>query len=372
MLSVRRRVNYGSHRLTTNRDGPEIVRRTKSRPLTAYLTYRRLRFGDLLKRLLYNRRRSQLHKVWLTKHTHLKPRLTGRCVVVHAVRRELCIRRAAGCQGRVVVAGGGIGSKITASLLAAKRFKITAVSREDTTSAFPSELTVKKGSYDDESFLVSALTSQDALIITLSHFADPSTQGKLIAAAGKAGYKAATRAEIDKLPNSDWIAVVSNPWLELGLKSGFMGLDLTKKHATLYDGGEKFNISTMAQVGRGVAALLSLPVTSANGRLSLSRFRNSSFYVSSFLASQDDLFAALQKADTKEKWTVEHKQLKGWFSESLDMLAAGNMAGLAGGIFGSVMTKGYGGDYQDRLQNEELGLPKEDLDAEVARVVKGA
>jgi len=90
----------------------------------------------------------------------------------------------------IVGASGNAGAPITSALLASPlSFNVTAISRADSNSTFPSssKLTVKKGSYDDHAFLVSALKGQDAFIILLGFAAAPDTQTKLIAAAAEAG-----------------------------------------------------------------------------------------------------------------------------------------------------------------------------------------
>jgi len=99
---------------------------------------------------------------------------------------------------------------------------------------------VKKGDYESDDFLVSALKGQDMFIIILAFTAPPDMQTKLIEAAAKAGVpwiipcefgsdngnpemsaavpmnsaKAQYREKIEALGKSNWIGIVNNPWFE--------------------------------------------------------------------------------------------------------------------------------------------------------------
>jgi hypothetical protein len=55
------------------------------------------------------------------------------------------------------------------SLLSAKRFKIIAITRESSSSVLPKDglITTQKGDYDSSSFLHTALSGQDALVLAL-------------------------------------------------------------------------------------------------------------------------------------------------------------------------------------------------------------
>ena len=57
---------------------------------------------------------------------------------------------------------------MTSALLATNAFTITALTRSDSKSTFPSKVQVKRVDFDNHSSLVDALKGQDALIITLS------------------------------------------------------------------------------------------------------------------------------------------------------------------------------------------------------------
>ena len=246
--------------------------------------------------------------------------------------------------------------------------------------------------YDSHSSLVSILQGQDALIITQSFTAPPNLQTKIIAAALEAGvpwilpneYGSDTNhSEINKIPvngakkqyreqiesskNSAFIAIVTNPWYEFSLLPGFYGIDVKNRTATLYDDGEfKADGSTMVQVGRAVAKVLSLPITSTDGSPSLSDYRNDWVYIRSFNVSQRDILAAVQRATktSPDDWKVSSVSGKASIQEGLERFQNGDFMGLLTMLFGSVFSEGHGGDYGKTkgVANSKLNLPEEELD----------
>lgn len=64
------------------------------------------------------------------------------------------------------------------------------------------------------------------------------------------------------------------------------------------------NVSTLEQVERGVAALLSFPVRNeANSRAGLEHYANNFVYISSALTTQRELFSAALRATETRGWT---------------------------------------------------------------------
>jgi len=88
----------------------------------------------------------------------------------------------------VVGAGGTVGSYIVRSLLAQGKHTITALTRADGNTDLPSGIhSIQKVDYNSHISLVSALQSQEALIITMNNMAPKDSQTKLIDAAVEAG-----------------------------------------------------------------------------------------------------------------------------------------------------------------------------------------
>lgn len=159
------------------------------------------------------------------------------------------------------------------------------------------------------------------------------------------------------------------------MQRGLFGFDATAKTATLYSDSGEFNSTSLPQAGRGIANLLSLPITNtSNPRASLSHYANNFAYVSSFLVSQTSLFAALQRATgTKEsEWTVKHSTIEEWMGVCMEGMKKGDMRAGAGLTYAYYMGEGKGGNYESKAKEDReiLGLQEEDLDEAVARAVQ--
>jgi hypothetical protein len=77
-----------------------------------------------------------------------------------------------------------------------------------------------------------------------------------------------------------WVCVVNNPWFDSSLKGGMWDVDIPTKKDSLYAGAEaRLNTTTLRQVGRGVANLVSLPDAQ------LEKYKNNPMYLSSFCIS---------------------------------------------------------------------------------------
>lgn len=88
----------------------------------------------------------------------------------------------------IVGAGGNSGRFITKELLSTGKHTVTAITRHDSQSKMPKDVTIKKVDYDSQETLVEALRDQDALIITLSgRAAIDEIEMKLVHAAEEAG-----------------------------------------------------------------------------------------------------------------------------------------------------------------------------------------
>lgn len=288
----------------------------------------------------------------------------------------------------IVGAGGQVGKFVTEALLKTGKHTVTAITRADSTSKLPDGVKVAKVNYDDQSSLVKALTGHQALVITMGVMAPEQQQTKLIEAAAEAnvpwvlpnewgtsgtneqlgkdtfiGPKAAGyRAQIEALGKSAWIGICCGFWYEYSLAGGpeRYGFDLKKRELILFDDGTtRLNTSTWLQCGRAVAGLLSLDENS------LSKFKNNFLYISSFALNQREMFAAVLKATgTDEKdWKVTSQPSGERYKSGLELLQSGNHMGFARLLYTRVFFPSAEGNYEAShgLDNELLGLPKEDL-----------
>ncbi|KAF1943950.1 NAD(P)-binding protein [Clathrospora elynae] len=298
-------------------------------------------------------------------------------------------------QGRriAIVGGSGtIGTHTLTALLEDKSHTITTISRADSNATFPLQSRGKKGDYTDESFLVSALTGHDILIIQLG-ISSTDQQTPLIKAAAKAGVRYilptefgsdiyAPFAKVFPIMSSkkqyrdlteelgmSWIAVVNNPWFDWSLKGGLWGIDIANQKASLYVGAEgRFNTTTLKQVGEGVAALLSLP----DGELE--KYKNSPVYLSSFCITQREILdSAIRATGTKESdWDITTPAVDEVIAEARAEVAKGNHMAFIKEFYITHMREGTGGNYQEKAAKdaEVLGLKEGSLDEVVKAVVQ--
>ncbi|KAJ6788690.1 hypothetical protein PWT90_07150 [Aphanocladium album] len=300
--------------------------------------------------------------------------------------------------GHLPQAAGTIGARITAALLRTGKHSITALSRKGSTNKLPAGVAVALIDYSDEASLVAALRGQQFFIITLAPMAPRETHSQLVQAAAKAGVPyvmpngyggdlvnskmgeyvmlgpvaKAQRAEIAAL-GMTYVGVCCGFWYDYSLGGGEAryGFDFDRRTVTLYDDGTtKISTSTLAQVGRAVAAVLLLPLLPQDAndaaRLTLSSFFNRSIYLKSFVVSQRDMFASVKRVTgtTDADWTVTREPAAQRYQEGLALVKQGNMAGFGKMLYARAFYPDDAADFSVKAQNELLGLPKEDLDEE--------
>ncbi|GFF35098.1 hypothetical protein IFM51744_02669 [Aspergillus udagawae] len=303
----------------------------------------------------------------------------------------------------IVGAGGTVGKYITQELLQTGQHTVTALTRADSKNNLPAGVRTVTVDYDNESTLVAALQNQQFLIITLSVTAPKDTQSKLIHAAAKAGVpyvmpncygvditdeklrkeslagepvKQAC-AEIEATGVSVWVALVCGFWYEFSLSTGpeWFGFDFKEKKVTFYDDGNtRINVSTWEQCGRAVAAFLKfkeLPEDENDKSPTVSGWSNKPLFISSFLASQRDMFESWKRitGDKDEDWTIEYEPTAERYQRGIERMQKGDRRGFAQALYARVFYPNGGGDYESRrgLDNSVLGLPKEDLDERTKR-----
>ncbi|CVK99023.1 related to oxidoreductase CipA-like [Fusarium proliferatum] len=309
----------------------------------------------------------------------------------------------------IVGAGGRQGAQITEQLLKTGKHTITALTRIGSASKLPDNIKTIPVDYEDEEAIASALKDQQLLIITLAVNVDPEVHHRIVRAAGKAGvryiipniyaanvvienqgsvddfFPAAPPInllkEIERVGVSSWILLVGGVWFDYSLPSGesFMGFDIDTRKATLFDDGEaKVNTSTLAQFGCAAAAIASLkefPDNEADGSLSVVQFRNRPVYLSSFYVSQKDILKSIQRvtSTTDRDWEIKYESSADRIENGKALGRSGNIMGLVQAYYSFIFSpEGQKLKTQDRLHNELLGLPEEDLDAVVKDCVERA
>ncbi|KAJ6103796.1 isoflavone reductase family protein (CipA) [Penicillium sp. IBT 16267x] len=295
----------------------------------------------------------------------------------------------------IVGAGGTIGSHIANALLETGRHTVTALSRKDSGNRLPEGVLVASVDYDDEATIVAALKGQQFLIITMAPTAPRDTHSKLVQAAAKAGVPyvmpngyagdidniklgedtllgpiaKANRDEIERL-GMRWITVCCGFWYDYSLAGGDsrFGFDFDKRTLTIYDDGNtKNSTSTLSQVGRAVAKVLSLnelPEDENDKSLTLSTFLNEAVYVKSFVVSQNDMFESVKRVTgtTDANWTIIHEDTQTRYDDGLAQVKMGNMAGFSKMLYARAFYPGDSNDLSAKAQNELLEMPDESLD----------
>ncbi|KAF3479629.1 CipA protein [Arthroderma uncinatum] len=301
----------------------------------------------------------------------------------------------------IVGATGSVGRFIVRELLAAGKHEVTAVTRTVSNAVMPDGVKVAKVDYDVQSTLVDALRGKDVLVVTMAPFAPSDTQLKLVEAAAEAGvpyvipngwgfdpnHPAADDAfmgpaqravikRIEELGKSSWINFVSGFWYEFSLvgTSDRFGFDLQNRSVIFYDDGmARINTSTWDQTGRAVAKLLALkekPDNADDDSTTLSSFKNKNVYFSSFYVTQKDMFQSVLRATgTKEEdWKITYEPSDERYKVAVDLMHQGNPIGFvralyARGFYPEGSGNGSAGfEPTHGLQNDVLGLPKEDFD----------
>ncbi|KAF5253547.1 hypothetical protein FANTH_1618 [Fusarium anthophilum] len=293
----------------------------------------------------------------------------------------------------VVGAGGTIGSHIANALLQTGKHTVTALTRQGSTTNLPDGIIVAPIDYSDESTLIAALKNQQFLIITLAPNAPKDTHSKLVQAAAKAGVPyimpngyagdieqvklgedtllgpiaKANRDEIERF-GMKWITVCCGFWFDYSLAGGEsrFGFDFDNKSLTLYDDGNvKNSTSTLAQVGRAVASVLSLKeFPNDDNDLTVSSFLNRAVYLNSFVVSQQDLFESVKRVTgtSDTDWTVTHQSSKQRYEEGMAQVKRGNMSGFSKLLYARAFFPDDPSELSAKAQNELLGLPKWNLD----------
>ncbi|KAL0477780.1 hypothetical protein AKO1_005231 [Acrasis kona] len=306
----------------------------------------------------------------------------------------------------VVGASGNSGSYMTECLIKTGKHIVTAITRGGAEQTLPSGIHhVKSVDYNNPQTIVDALRGQDALVITLGTRAPHDTQSKLIEAAAEAGVqwilpngwspdsnpdgpsagcvkdvfpfaaKTDVREFIKKIGKSSFIDVHTGFWYEwsMAIPASF-GFDFENKSVTFFDDGNtKISSSTWPQVGRAVAALLSLPIHSQSGGC-LNNYRNQLVYVNSFTISQQDMFdSVLRVTGTKrEDWKITNEDSQERYTKAKEGVAKGNYIDFAKMMYTRVFYKDGCGNFEETRGtiNDVLGLSNEDLDEATKRAIK--
>ncbi|KAH7184840.1 putative oxidoreductase CipA-like protein [Fusarium flagelliforme] len=297
-------------------------------------------------------------------------------------------------QGRKVAIIGGsgqVGYPTIKALLAQQVHTITAVQRVEATSTFPSEVIVKIGDLQDESFLADAFKGQDVVALMPPFTQMISVQEPAVRAAAKAGIpyvlpaeygpdpfaqrlieqnellqnKKRTRDLIEELGVSSWVSVTVGPFIDMHVGSGLWGFDFENRKATLWNGSVGTVSGTDTKhTGQAVAAVLTLPEGS------LSRYKNNAVYTPALHFTQPEFFEAAQRATgtTEKDWSVENHDIEEALKDCNAKIEQGDAMAPLSKFMLTHFQEGNGGDLRSKVDDNEfkklheLGLEEEKLE----------
>lgn len=295
----------------------------------------------------------------------------------------------------VVGANGRLGRTILDALLAEPSFTVTVIARSSSKSTFPAGVTTKQisDSFPPEE-LIPALQGQDAVITTVSGI-NSKLQIQVADAAFQAGVKRFIPADFGSFDSSSELSLKMMPqyvakgdvrrhleklaaerdspataafsWTSLVcghffdyLPDGLLQVFPDRYYARIFDGGEiKWSATTLNTVAQATVAVL----------LKAEETRNRRLFIQSFLITQNQLLAVLEKV-TGRKWEAEHVESEKFMLETKSEIerdpgnhvAREDLVGVVGIVEGNWEEK-------ESFANGLLGLQGEDLEAVVRRVL---
>ncbi|KAE8447858.1 hypothetical protein EG329_010087 [Mollisiaceae sp. DMI_Dod_QoI] len=288
----------------------------------------------------------------------------------------------------VVGAAGALGAPILKAIVDSGKFSVTVVSRESSTSTFPSSVKVVKADYNSVDSLTTALKGQDAVVSAVgnegflaqtllvdaaiaagvkkflpsefgSDLSNPNT-GKLAVF----GHKIAVRKYIEEkvLAGADitYTYVINGGFLDWGLGVGFL-LNWKEGKPELYNGGDReFSTTTLPAIGQAVVGVLS----------HYDETKNRSVYIQSRTVSQNHLLELAKKVAPEKTWNPVNVSTADVKKNSDEKLSKGEItqAVMVGYIFVSIFDEAYGGRFE-KLDNDLLGVPQA-TDADVEAILK--
>ncbi|KAH7031910.1 isoflavone reductase family protein [Macrophomina phaseolina] len=283
----------------------------------------------------------------------------------------------------IIGASGALGVPTLNEFLNAA-YKVSILSRKESTTTFPDGVKVFKADYKDLDSVKAAMEGQDVVISIVGGHA-VSDQRVLIDAALAAGvkrffpseYGPYTRdpkmAEINPYTNPyktaivdylrskehamSWTALVTGGFFDWAMGNGFYGFDFATKTVGLIDDGVSAVASTtLATIAKAIRA----SVEHAD------ETKNQYVFVASFHHSQREILNEIEKLDD-QKWTVNHLSSEDVIANGRRRVEAGDFAGIMDLTRGAALGKLGLADLRPLgLWNERLGLPKDDI-AEVLK-----
>ena len=165
----------------------------------------------------------------------------------------------------------------------------------------------------------------------------------------------------------EWTAFIAGMFLDWGLRTGFLGLDVEHRTAELWDDGDvPFTATNLAVVARTVVKLLT-------DAAAYEASRNAYIHTGSVTTTQKELLAAAEKA-TNAKFEVTIIESQKLIDESTAKLAEGDGAAMLPLVKAVAFARFHGEALTDLrrygLFNEKFGIKDDSTGEIVATLVK--
>nr|OQO16574.1 hypothetical protein B0A51_17179 [Rachicladosporium sp. CCFEE 5018] len=292
---------------------------------------------------------------------------------------------------KVALAGaaGSIGAPVLKELLAAC-FEVTVLTREGSSSTFPSAAKAVTVDYASVESLRKALHGQDALVSTITT-TGIEQQFKLFDAALVEGVSRVipsefgsdtTQVDNRKLPvygdkvkiqeylqektqgtKTSYTFVINNVFIDWGVQYNFL-LNSKKKEISLYDGGDvEYSATSLRSVAKGVVGVLKHPEETKN------RFVK----IDGIVLTQHKLFEIAKKAIGSDGWTVSEPNTSEVEAQGYEVLKS-DPENVMGWVVPLLVKAIFSAERKSKLtdtDNDLLGVPK-NTEEEIATWIKEA
>ncbi|TAQ89860.1 hypothetical protein B7494_g1832 [Chlorociboria aeruginascens] len=288
----------------------------------------------------------------------------------------------------VVGASGQLGAPILKVIVESGKFNVTVLTRASSNAEFPGSVKVVKADFESVESLTAALKGQDAVVSAVG-FAGLAGQTTIIDAAIAAGVKRFLPSEygsdldnplVKPLPvfghkvaiqkhledvsaKSDltYTLVRTGPFLDWGLKVGFL-LDWKEGKPRIYDSGDQeFSTTTLRSIGLAIVGVLD----------HYEGTKNRAVYVQDIVTTQNRILAIAKKLTPEKKWEPVYTDLASLKKSSDEKLSKGEgtQETMYNYVFLSIFGEGYGGHFE-KLDNQLFGIPGDKTDADIEAILK--
>ncbi|KAM3541964.1 hypothetical protein ARSEF1564_005133 [Beauveria bassiana] len=251
----------------------------------------------------------------------------------------------------IIGASGNVGKHMTQALLRTGKHTVTALTRIGSKSVLPEG--VNKAPVDDPNEDLGRRPTAEAIVMS---------------ATGKAGVPWV-------MPTCYGTDIDNKKLMEENLTGAlvYANIAAVEKNGLSWTLGDAIWSGRCAHLHVDVAAVPAgggLPEDEQDADVTMERWRNRPLFIKSFVASLRDMLDSLHKVlDTTDKdWTVEQVDAQRRYDEGKKLLGGPEgYLGFSHCLYTRTFFENGGGDFSDKVVNEKLGLPEEDMEEATQR-----